>query len=329
MARVAGTTETFDGIGIREDLQDAIYSISPTDTPVLTMAKRLTAKNTLHEWQTDSLASGAASNRQIEGADGTYTTMTPTSRLGNYTQISTRWVKVSGTYDAVNKAGRSTETAYQVAKEAKTLKNQIEYAIVTNQAGSAGNGAVARSSAGLESWIGGNRILAGGAANTTGTTPTVTSGAPTAGPTDGTAATTLTEALLVSALQAAWTDGGDPSVVMTNTYNKAVIAGFAGANKYAGVYNQQRGTSEGVLLGSIGVYISDFGEHKIQLNRWMRQRTVLALDPEYIGVAYLRPYQVEELAKTGDATSKQLLAEWTLVCQNPDAHAKIQDLYSA
>ncbi len=329
MSRVAGTTETFDGIGIREDLQDAIYNISPTDTPVVSMAKRLTAKATFHEWQTDTLGTGAAANRQIEGADASYATMTPTSRLGNYTQISTRYVKISGTYDKVNKAGRSSEIAYQVAKEGKTLRNQIEYAVVGKQAGSAGNGAVARSSAGLEAWIGGNRILAGGAANTTGTTPVVASGAPTSGPTDGTATTTLTEALLVSALTAAWVDGGDPSVIMMGTYNKAVVAGFAGANKYAGVYDTQKASAQGVLLGSIGIYISDFGEHKIQLNRWVRASTVLCIDPEYVGIAYLRPFNLEELAKTGDAENRQLLTEWTLVVQNPDAHSKVQDLYSA
>lgn len=328
MARVAGTTETFDGIGIREDLQDAIYNISPSDTPLVSMAKKLKAKNTYHEWLTDTLATGAASNRQIEGADATYTTMAPTTRLGNYTQISTRFVKISGTYDTVNKAGRSSEIAYQVAKEGKTLRNQIEYAAVGKQAGSAGNGAVARSSAGLESWIQGNRILAGGAANTTGTTPVYTS-CPGTTLTDGTAATTLTEALLLSALTAAWNDGGDPSVIQMAAYNKSVVAGFGGANKFAGTYDTLSKKNEGVLLGSIGVYISDFGEHKVQLNRWVRASTVLCIDPEYVGVAYLRPFKLDELAKTGDAENRQLLAEWTLVVQNPDAHAKIQDLYSA
>lgn len=328
MARVAGTTETFDGIGIREDLQDTIFNISPTDTPFLTMAKKLKAKNTLHEWQTDSLTSGAASNRQIEGFDASYTTATPTSRLGNYCQISARTVKVSGTYDTVNKAGRSSEVAYQVAKEGKTLKNMIEYALVGNQAGSAGTGAVARSSAGLESWIGGNRILAGGAANTTGTTPVVTSGAPGTGPTDGTAAATLTEALVQSALTAAWTDGGDPSVIMVGPYNKSMFATFAGANKFAGTYNTQRGSNQGLLLGAVDVYISDFGEHKVVLNRWQRDRTLFCIDPEYVGVAFLRPVTQTELAKTGDAENRMLLAEFCLVVQNPNAHAKVQDLYT-
>jgi len=130
-------------------------------------------------------------------------------------------------------------------------------------------------------------------------------------------------------LSAAWTDGGDASVIMCNTYNKAVFASFAGANKFAGTYDTMKGKNQGVLLGSVGVYISDVGEHKIMLSRYVRQSTVLCIDPEYIGVASLRPIQKQELAKTGDATNILLNTEFCLVVQNPDAHAKIQDLYNA
>lgn len=324
MARVAGTTETFDGIGIREDLQDAIFNISPTETPFLTMAKKLSAKNTYHEWQTDSLAA-VGGNRQIEGFDATYTTMTPTTRLGNYCQISSKTVKISGSYETVVKAGRNSQVAYEVAKKGKELKRDMEYALITNQAGSAGNGAVARSSAGLESWIGGNRILPTG--SSAGTTPVTSSGA-AASPTDGTTATTLTEALVTSALQAAWTDGGDPSVIMVGPYNKAMFATFAGANKFAGTYDTAKGKSQAMLLGAVDVYVSDFGSHAITLNRYQRDRTLFCIDPDYVGVATLRPIKKEELAKTGDATNILLTTEYCLVVQNPDAHAKIQDLYT-
>lgn len=322
MAQVSGTTDTYDGIGIREDLSDTIYNISPTETPFLTMAKRSKAYSTFHEWQTDSLAA-TATNRQVEGDDASYTTASPTVRVGNYTQISRKTVVISGTYDKVRKAGRDSEVAYQLAKMSKELKRDMEYALITNQASSAGGTATARSSAGLESWISGNRIVASG--NTTGTTPGYSSGT-VAAPTDGTATVTLTEALLKSALQAAWVDGGDPSVVMVGPYQKSTIASFAGANKFAGTYNTQKGTNQGLLLGAVDVYISDFGEHKIMLNRYQRDRTVLCIDPEYVGVAYLRPFEQMQLAKTGDAEKRMILAEYTLVVKNPDAHAKVQDL---
>ncbi len=50
------TYKTYDTVGIREDLQNAIYDISPTTTPFMSTVGRSTAKNTLHEWQTDSQA---------------------------------------------------------------------------------------------------------------------------------------------------------------------------------------------------------------------------------------------------------------------------------
>jgi hypothetical protein len=50
------------------------------------------------------------------------------------------------------------------------------------------------------------------------------------------------------------------------------------------------------------------------------------LDPEYAAVAYLRPFQTNELAKSGDADVTQLLVEYTLEVRNQAAHAIIADL---
>ena len=43
------TMLTYDTVGIREDLQDAIYDISPTSTPFMSTIGRTKAKNTYHE----------------------------------------------------------------------------------------------------------------------------------------------------------------------------------------------------------------------------------------------------------------------------------------
>lgn len=323
MAQVAGTTDSYDLTGIAEDVEDVIWNISPTETPALSMFKREKVTNTLHQWQTDSLAS-AATNRFVEGDDSTYATASPTTMLSNYTQISKKSVMVSGTADAVRKYGRKEEFAYQIAKRGRELKRDIEYAIVQNQGSSAGSATVVRSSASLESMIAGNRILAA-TTNSVGTTAGYSSGAWTA-PVDGTTAA-LTETAFVSALDAAWVDGGDPSVIMVNSAQKRVMATFGGATKFAGVsVNQNQGrNTNAVVLGGVDVYISDFGEHKIMLNRYMRTRTVLCLDPEYWATGWLRPIKFEERAKTGDATRGELLCEWTLIGKNPDASAKIQD----
>jgi hypothetical protein len=323
MAQVAGTTDTFDLIGLAEDVQDVIYNITPTETPAFSMAKRIKASAVNHQWQTDSLAAAGA-NRAVEGDDSTYATAAPTTMLSNYTQISRKTVMVSGTADAVRKYGRKEEFAYQIAKRGRELKRDIEAAMVGNQGSSAGSTSVARSSAGLESMIAGNRVLAA-TTNSVGTTAGFAAGAWTA-PVDGTTAA-LTETAFVEALQAAWEDGGDPSVIMMGAALKRKVATFGGASKFAGVsVNQNQGrNSNAVVLGGVDLYISDFGEHKIMLNRYMRTRTVLCLDPEYLATAFLRPIKFEERAKTGDATRGEILAEWCLVVGNPDAHSKVQD----
>lgn len=323
MAQVAGTTDTFDLVGLAEDVEDVIYNITPTETPAFSMAKRIKATAVNHQWQTDTLAAAAA-NRAVEGDDSTYATASPTTMLSNYTQISKKTVMVSGTADAVRKYGRKEEFAYQIAKRGRELKRDIEYAMVTNQGSSAGSTSVARSSAGLESMIAGNRVFPA-TTNSVGTTAGYSSGAWTA-PVDGTTAA-LNETAFIEALQAAWEDGGDPSVVMVPAALKRKIAQFAGSSAFAGVsVNQNMGrTSNAVVLGGVDLYISDFGEHKIMLNRYMRTRTVLCLDPEYVSTAWLRPIRFEERAKTGDATRGEILGEWCLVVGNPDAHSKVQD----
>lgn len=328
MAQATGTTDTYDLVGMAEDVENIIFNISPMDTPVLTMAKKKSASATNHQWQTDALAAAAA-NRSIEGDDSTYATAAPTTMLSNRLQISKKSVMVSGTADAVRKFGRAKEFAYQIAKRGKEIKRDMEFAITQNQASSVGGSGTARSSAGLESMIAGNRILP--TTSTAGTTPGY-SGGDWAAPTDGTATgagSTLTESYLVQALEAAWTDGGDPSNVVLGSFNKRQVATFGGATKYAGFYNPKQGASQGMVIGGVDLYVSDFGEHKLMLDRFMRSRTVLCIDPEYISLAWLRPIHFEERAKTGDATRGELLGEWTLVLDNPDAHAKVQDLYSA
>ena len=96
MSAPSGTYLTTAAIGNREDLTDVIYRISPTLTPLINMAAKSKASNTLHEWQTQDLAS-AASNKQAEGDDASAKTVTPTVRLQNRTQISTKTVIVSNT----------------------------------------------------------------------------------------------------------------------------------------------------------------------------------------------------------------------------------------
>jgi hypothetical protein len=97
-----------------------------------------------HEWQTDALASATSANAAIEGNDATSATISPTVRLGNYTQIVQKTIQVSGTLEAVNKAGRRSERAYQLAKASAELKRDMETIITANQGRDAGSSSTAR-----------------------------------------------------------------------------------------------------------------------------------------------------------------------------------------
>ena len=119
------TYQTYTAIGQREDLSDVIYNISPTDTPLLNSLARGKATGVYHEWQTDSLAAATTNDAAVEGADACDATMSPATRLGNYTQIVQKTIKISGTLEAVDKAGRKSEKAYQLSKASAELKRDI------------------------------------------------------------------------------------------------------------------------------------------------------------------------------------------------------------
>ncbi len=322
MAQLTGTTAVGDLIGIAEDVEDVIRRLDPMDTWAFTNAKRKKATAISHQWQTDALAAAVDTNAAIEGDAATYTAATSTTMLSNYTQISQKTVRVSETADAVRKYGRAEELAYQIAKKGKEVKRDIEKSFWANKGSEAGGDSTARVAAGMESQFYANRYKGGGA---DGTTPAYGAGVFTA-PTDASVAGTLTEAKLRAALELAWTDGGDPSVIVCGPWQKARIATFAGATAFAGFYNPNNGKSEGAVIGGVSVYVSDFGDHKVVLSRYVRTKTLFCVDPEYVSLAWLRPIKYRELAKTGDASNGQIIGEWTAVCDNPSAHSKICDL---
>lgn len=319
MAVPTNATQTYAQVGIREDLSDIIYDISPMDTPFLSNAGRTKAKQTYHEWQTDALAAAAA-NRKIEGDDPTAVAINATVRVGNYTQISEKTVIVSGTADAVNKAGRKSELSYQVAKRGKEIKRDMEYALTRNQASSAGGASVARSLASVESWLATNKKSVG--QGTAQTTPGFSAGT-VAAPTDSSATGTFTEADLKLVISECWTAGGDPRIVMVGPKTKQIISGFQGI---ATQYRENKGLKQATIVGAADVYISDFGDHRIVPNRFSRDQTALVLDMDYWAVAYLRPFKIEELAKTGDSEKRMLIVEYTLEAKNEAASGKVTDI---
>lgn len=309
MAIYTNSYETFDSNNKREDLANVIYNISPTETPFMSSIGTGSASGTKHEWQTDSLAAAAA-NLVIEGDDSPSRALTATSRLLNYTQISTKPVVVTGTQEVVNKAGVSSEMAYQIAKAGKELKRDMELDMTGKQAAAAGSSGTGRASRAFESWITTNELHGA-------TGATTDEGAVT----DGTQRV-LTESLLKSNLKSCYDEGGNPDLLLVGSFNKQKVSGFTGNSTRMDMAEDRS------LVATIDVYVSDFGEVRVVADRILRSsgRTALVVDTEMWSVAYLRPFGVQDLAKTGDAEKKQLLVEYTLVAKNEAANGKIADL---
>lgn len=323
MASVSKVTTYDASNAIREDLANIIYDISPVDTPFMSNVGRDTASNTYFEWQTDELAAAAA-NAAIEGADAGNADFDATLRVANYTQISTKVVSVSNTSDAVNTAGMRTVMAYQQAKKAKELKRDMEFVLLRNQAANAGSGtSTARNTAGLPAWLQTN-IQANSA-----TAPTMSgaggNGYPNAAWTSLSTATDVafTEAMLKTAQQQAWSEGGNPSILMVGPYNKTVASAFAGLAEQRVTYNQVKPLK---IIATADVYLGDFGELAIVPNRFQPENFAFVLDPEYASVSYLRPFRVIDIAPTGDAVKKELVVEYGLRVKNEKAHAIIANL---
>lgn len=312
------TYQTYTAIGMREDLSDVIYSISPTDVPFMSSIGKTKATAVTHEWQTDSLAAAVLTNFTVEGATASDATMSPTSRVGNQTQIAQKTIKISGTLQSVDKAGRKSEKAYQLAKASAEIKRDMETSLLSNQIASAGNSTTARKLGGLQAWL--NSNYSGGTSGVAGNLGTTAR-------TDGTNRT-FTEALLQTVVKSVYSSGGNPKVLMVSPAHKQTVSAFTGiaAQRFMAPANTPT-----TIVSAADVYLSDFGAISIVPNRFMTStnscdETAFVLDPDMAAVAYLRPFQTNELAVTGDNESTQLLAEYTLEVKNQAAHGIIADL---
>ena len=292
---------TYDTEGIREDLQDAIYDISPTSTPFMSTIGRTKAKNTYHEWQTDELGAVDLTNAQLEGADAVAPTLETTVRVGNRTQISDKVVQVSTTDDVVDKAGRSTETAYQLAKASSELKRDMESILLSDQAQTAGDSSTARKLQGMQAWVTTNDVTASGTGGTT----------------------TFDEQDLKDAMLSAYNEGGEPSMLLVSPKNKVQVSSFTGIAEQR---YQAPKSSPTTIIGTADVYLSDFGTLNVVPDRFLDDACALFVDPAMANVAYLRPFKKTKLAKTGDSEKHLMNVEYTLVVKNEKAHAKVSGI---
>lgn len=319
MAKVTNAFTTYGATGNREDLSNAIYNIDPFDTPIMSMARRRNATNRTFDWQTEHLPDVDGANAQIEGFELDRAAATPTIRLTNVTQISKRDATVSGSQEAAKAAGKGSEMAHQMAMKSKVLKSDIEYIMSSRQARVSGDdsGPVARKTEGVAHWIGRaiDRADTAGAAvvgyKATGL-PAVATDAFAA--VSGGNQVAMTEVLVGDAMQAAYTNGASPTIMVVPPSIKRTISTFNGRDTTQVIVGKTE------VVATVDVIATDFGRIKVVPSRWLASDLSLLLDPDYLAVAFYRNFRQFPLAKIGDAETRMILAEWGVEMRNPLAH---------
>jgi hypothetical protein len=302
MTYTAGTNNqnTYETVGIKEDVSDVIGLISPYDTPCYSQFRKTDAKQTVVEWQEDALRAPAA-NAKVEGAETTVAASGLTTMLNNYTQIFEESARVTGTTESVELYGRANEMDYQVMKKAREVRRDIEHAFVgTRQSKAAGNASTARQLGSVQSQIA-----------TANTLLHATPGTLRA----------FTEAFVLTAHQAAFNAGGDPNQLMVTPAHSIIVANFAAASgRNRDILDKTR------IVNKVDLYVSPFGELSVVTNRWLHANDALLLETDRWFIPVLRPMSSTPLAKTGDNEKRLINCELTLGHENRLASARIGDL---
>lgn len=328
MAQLSNVYDSYDATNVnKESLADIIYGLNPAKTPLLSTAAQGKARATLHEWTSDAWVSTVGyTNAAVEGDEYSNTTIAAPSRNVNYCQISNKIVSVTDTEIAVDSVGAKDAMAYNIAKYGQLLKNDMETIICGNQAAQAGTNnttEAVRKLRSFEAWVPeANRDdnVSSGAGTTT------------LAATDGTTGQlrAFTESQFLNVLQAMYLAGAEPDTALFPAAQKKVLAGFSGQS------SRQLDSTEKKVYNKVDIYESDFGMIECRLSRYVRPagvtgndtpgRSVLVYEADKVEVAYLRPFSVIDLAKTGSSTRKAIETEYTFVARNPSALGVVADL---
>jgi len=315
MTTPADTTSTYDANQNREDFINAIYDISPTDTPFISSIAHVAAEATLHEWQTDTIGTAGA-NAQIEGNNATTTAPIQTVRLNNQTQISDKVPRVTKTQRVVNTAGTGDTLNYQIMKMSKLLKNDMEFALLANNAKVVGSESTARELAGIEAWIATNTDLG------------ATGVAPTGDGTDARGTGTprsFAQSQLDGVIADIWDQGGNPDTIMVGSVIKQALSGLVNGGSAGAAQRTVDGNAKSVTT-AIDMYVSDFGTLAVIPNRFQVQDSMLVLEMDMWAMASLYEFDEETLAKEGSSDRVQIQSEYTLEARNEKASGIVADL---
>ncbi|MDB4588456.1 DUF5309 domain-containing protein [bacterium] len=327
----------------KEDLANFISMVTRDETPFMASIGKTKAKAIYHEWQTDELLA-PGSNAVAEGS--TFSTVAGNqseggdrTRLGNYTQINSKTVQVSGTKRSVDQAGVADEYAYQLKKVGTEMRRDLELDLVHSFNDKNGSGT--RTMGGYQAYVNDNVVNAGAAGAYTAPSST---GDGTAGAINRGASDANLDAIELSdvddIMQTIYEQGGKATTLMTSPKNKRELSSKAHGTAQNTVRNLD---DSGKIRQSIELFDSDFGSIQIVPNYIMgldfntgsgattnsKDFTALVYDPAFFKIATLRPLQETEVGQQGDSTIGQIVEECTLAVSSPKSAGMIVGLGGA
>lgn len=326
MAIQAGAQNTFQAIGIREDLTNIVALIDPQETPFISnIGEGKPATAVKHEWQVQTLTAPSKSNFQLEGDDSPAAlTVNQRSRIYNYCAISRKVGSVTGTMRAVDVAGVSDERDNQEMLRAIELRRDMEVILLDNNKYEVGGTATVRECAGFSAYITNTDM--------TGTNLYTAAAGTGADAWNFTASTTraLSLTIMNGAVYQARIDGGKPNLLMLSPAQKQKFSALTLQSSLGGAAQVRYNTNSikaMPLIGAVDTWLSDFSELEVVSNVQQASDssylniTAFMVDTTKVGVSYLRRMFSEDLAKTGDADKFEIIAEYTLQVDAPNAHA--------
>lgn len=229
---------------------------------------------------------------RVEGADSDAIAFTGRTSGYNYTQIFHHEIKVSRTQAKISQWGIGNEFDYQAAKIMPTLMRQMEKHYLFSATRHSGSASMGRVAGGLPAFITANSA----------------------------SGTTLTKTKFEDAVQLAWADGGQgPWLAPVTGDNLQLIFGFYENSDYLRIDR----TEVEIGMERIVAIHTPFGDVIPLLDRWAESGTIYLADLNEIGSLTYDAFTQEPLAIDGDYQKGQVIGEFTFVCRQDNAHAKL------
>jgi len=243
-------------------------------------------------------ASGATwdiiANPRPQGMAGPKDESTTRTKPYNQTQIFSKGVKITGTAEAIDHAGLSSEQTYQIDLRLRELKRELDRACIMGQRTGQPSDTVYGTLGGMIAWTG--DINTGNATTT---------------------AETLTPSVLNAMIKSCWDSGLDPDTILVGGVQKQKISAFD--------EEFRRTTLDSTKAGfHIDHFVSDLGiSLRVVVDRWVPNDVCIVYKKDKVMILPLdtRGFFLEPLGKTGDSHDWQILGEYTLGFRNADAAA--------